>query len=343
MVVKLFCLALMGLVFSDPSIAQVNSDEIQASPQSRMEFYFEHTNDMDIFGGNDEGFTFGNKMGIRHKSSEGLLGSGGPSEIFIDFGTRFFTQKKHMLRRTQDLQEYWDYERDENGRIFQNYLEEYRMSCDLKLWDREARGPNALESEGKIYIRSYWKLGCDFVFETTDQTDTGVELQSEIHDMAGLNATNATTRVYNYSMNAYDYQRFGAEVSCHRGVSTEIGDHLTCAFEGGLTAKSFGFADSSLDASARIDLHTQPVSGFNRDRPTFGIFTRLSCRQYFDLENRDSELGIGLQAHLGSSERGERKYFCEAEFIKPFEVNDEIWRTGNDTDNLLRIQMGIKF
>ena len=308
---------------------------------SRIEFSLEHTNDMDLMGGNDEGFTFGNKSQVDAKFSQSPF-SAGPLEFKIGLGNRLFTDKKDALLMTPDNQVYWGYQRDFEGKIFQNFVEEFRLSCEAKLWDREALGPNPEKNEN-FQIRNFWKVGCDVIYETTAPTPTGTDLQSAFHQWSGLNATNATTRVYNNTFNEIENDRFGMEFVCKRGISLEWGNFVTCEVAGGLTLDTFGVADSSLDGETRLSLHTRPQNAFNRDKPTLGIFSRCSVKQYMDFEERDSEIGVGIESSLPVSSSGKKRFVCELEWIQPLEVNDQIWRTGNDDDTLLRLQMGFSF
>lgn len=310
----------MGVIFLTPQTSWG-----QTPPKSRHALTLSHTNDADLLGGNDEGFTFKNQLRFDGKWERGGTEEDiGPLEMSLSFATGLFTRR----RVNEDSGSGRKYEHDRDGRTYLDFIEEFRLSCGFRDWDSKEEN-------------RFWEYGCDVTYESSDESATGTALQDTIHSWAGLSTTNGNLRVYNYDDNQIDRERFGVEAWCARGARLDLSRNLFCDVKGGARLDSNGLDESSLDLGTKLMLHSSTQSAFERDHAAIGTYVSLDCKQYLDFENHDARLSIGVRAEIPGF--GRSKWLCRVEWTKPLSVSDSLRDGMDDRDQLITLDFGVSW
>jgi hypothetical protein len=288
---------------------------LSLAQESRKDLFLSHANDADIIGGNDEGLTFCNSIFYTQKDQDP---NNLASQIFSCELTNSFFSQKRLIDNAYYL-------RDEQGRIYLDYFEK----IELKLSKQFFEDPNESRS---------WLVGANIHYEHSNPSETGSELQNDVHSWVGFEANPTTQRVYNYTDNQVELNRGGITASCQREWKFFYTPHITHQIRAGLEADSTDIEQSCVTANTEIQFHTESESVFKRDRPKLMAFANVGCKQYFDINNTESVCTVGLQSSVEVSER--QKLFCRLEWIQPLSHNEELNQGFVDLDPMLKLSLG---
>ena len=283
-------------------------------------------NDADFLGGNDYGWSFGNNHNGLVKEERD--GDRGPREIDYSVGTDFFSRAQinhsyDALNLSKPV-----YLRDDKGRIYIDFSEEFRFSLGLREWLEKSEN-------------NFYELRCDLAYESDNRSITGTELQNQFHRAVGVRASPTSYRAYNYTSNQRDVSRFRTEISCRRGLRYDLNPSLPCETYVGTTLSSVGIANATADFGGRLMIHTPVSTAFDHDRPSFAFFGRFDCRRDLDFENRNFEIAAGAQANIPFGRNREKYLSCSLEWAKHLDVNSQAHGGLLEGDDIVTLSFAI--